>query len=112
MKSSMSLVNVHGHHNTGRPESTITQLAYLNVRLDALVEHIMAEFLLSSGTRNTMAIGLSDPNIITSVSIHEAPFHSNVAQSIAYEISECWILQYWDDQYLTHTAYWDEIDLK
>ena len=40
--SGMSLVQVYGHHNNGNPVSTLTPLAYLNVRLDALAEHIMA----------------------------------------------------------------------
>ena len=32
----MYLVHVRGHHNSGRPGSTLTSLASLNVRLDAL----------------------------------------------------------------------------
>ena len=46
-----------------------------------------------------------------SVSIHRAPFHSNISQSIAYEISKRWLLQHWEDRNLTHTADWDKIDV-
>ena len=111
MYSGMYLVFVYGHYNRRRPESTLTPLASLNLRMDALAEHIMAEFLLSSATRNTIAIGLLDPHGIPSVSIHGAPFHSNIAQSVAYEISKLRLLQHWDNWNLTHTVDWDKIDL-
>ena len=79
--------------------------------MDALSEHIMVEFLLSSAKRNTMTIGLSDPHGMTSVLIHGSPIQSNIAQSIAYEISKRRLLQHLDDWNLTHMSDWDEIDL-
>ena len=39
--SGTSLVYVYEHHNIGKPASTLTPPAYLNVQLEALVEHIM-----------------------------------------------------------------------
>ena len=79
----MSLVHVYEHHNSGRLASTLTPLVSINVILDALVEHIMVASLLYPATRNTISIGLSDPHGIPSVSIHGAPDHYNIAQSIA-----------------------------
>ena len=58
-----------------------------------------------------MAIGLSDPYGMPSISIHGAPIHSNTAQSIVYEISKRRILQHWDNWKLTHTVDWDGIEL-
>ena len=58
MDSDMSLLNVHGHQNIRKPASTLTKLAFLNVRLDAPAEYIIAAFLLSSATINTTVIGL------------------------------------------------------
>ena len=58
MDSGMYLVHVHRHQNSGIPESTLIPLAYLNIQLDTIAEHIMAEFLISSVRRNKMAIGL------------------------------------------------------
>ena len=84
MYSGTSMVHVHGYQNIGRPESTLTALASLNIRLDALVEHIMAELILSSATRITMRIGISYLHGMSSVSIYGAPFHSNISQSITY----------------------------
>ena len=43
--SIMLLVHVFGHQNSGKLASTLTPLASLNVRLDALAEYIMASFL-------------------------------------------------------------------
>ena len=106
----MSLVHVYGHQNSRRLVSTLMPLAYLNVRLDILAEHIMPAYLLSSATRNTIAIGLSDLHGILSVSIHESPVHSNIDQSIGYEISRHQLLQHWDSKSLTHIADWDEIN--
>ena len=111
MGSVISLVHVYGHQNRGRPASTLTPLAFLNLRLDALSEHIMAAFLLSSATRNTMAIGISDYHRILSLSIHGSPVHSNITHSIAYKIPKRWLLQHWDDWTLTHTEDWDETNL-
>ena len=88
MKSGMYLVQVYEHQNSGRPVSTLTPLEYINIRMDSLAEHIMAAFHLSSATRNTIAIGLSDLHGITSAPIHRAPVHSNIAQYIAYKISK------------------------
>ena len=82
MDYSMSLVHAYGHHNSRRPASTLTPLASLNIRLDALAEHIMTAFLLSLPTRNTISIGLLDSHRIPSVSIHKEPVHSNIAQYI------------------------------
>ena len=104
MYSGISLVQVHGHQNRGSLASTLTPLAYLNVILDALAEHIMAAFLLSSATRNTIAIVLSERHRIQSVSIHGALFHSNIAHYIALEISKRLLIQHWYYCNLTHTA--------
>ena len=41
----MLLVHVYGHHNSGKPAPTLTTVAYLNVRLEALAEFIMALLL-------------------------------------------------------------------
>ena len=71
----------------------------------------MAASLLSSATRTIMEIGLLEPHVIPSVSIYRSPVQSNIAQYIAYKISERWILQYWDYHNLTDTSDWDEIDL-
>ena len=81
--SGMSLVHVHGHQNIGKLASTLTPLASLNVRLDALVEHIMESFLLSSATKNTIVVGFTNPYGLPSVSICGVPIHSNLAQYIA-----------------------------
>ena len=67
MYSGMSLVKVYRHQNIGRPASTSMLLESLKVILNALVEHIMEAFLLSSATRNMIAIGISDPHGILSV---------------------------------------------
>ena len=93
----MSMVHVHGHQNSRRPASTLTTLASLNVRLDALEEQSMAAFLIPSAKINTIAIGLSDPHGMPSILIHGSPIHSNISQSIAYEIYKRRLLQHWDD---------------
>ena len=108
----MSLVHIHGNYNSGNLESTLTPLASLNVILDALVEHIMASFLLSSATMNTTAVILSDPYGLPIVVIHRALVNSNITQSIAYEISKLQLLQYWANKNLTHMADWEVIDPK
>ena len=79
--------------------------------MHVLAEYIMAEFLLSSETRNTMAAGLSEPHGMASISIHGSPVHSKITQSIAYENSKFHLLQHWDNRHLTHTEDWDEIYL-
>ena len=109
--SRMSLVHVPGHQNSRKLASTLTTLASPNVRLDALAEPILASFILLPLTRNTAEIGLLYPQGIPSVSIHGSPLHSNIAQSIAYEIYKLRLLQHWDNRNLTHTADWDKIDL-
>ena len=76
--SGMSLVHVYRHQNIGNPASTLMPLAYLNVRLDAQVEHIMVSFLILTETRNTIAVGFSDPFGLNIVSIHGVPVHSNL----------------------------------
>ena len=55
------------------------QLPSLNVRLDALAEHIMALFLLFPATRNIIAVVLSNTYGLPIVSIHGVPFHYNLA---------------------------------
>ena len=39
--SSMSLIHINRHQNSGKMVSTLTSLASLNVIMDALAEHIM-----------------------------------------------------------------------
>ena len=97
INSGMSLVHVYGNHNIGKPASTLP-LASINVRLDALAEHMMTSFLLFTATRNTISIGISDPYRLPIISIHGAPIHSNLVQWIAYEISKRRLLQHWDDR--------------
>ena len=104
--SGVSLVHIYVHHNSGKTVSTLTPLAYLNVRLNALAEHIMASFILSSATRSTIAIVILDPHVLTSVSINGASVHFNIAQSVAYEISKLLILQHWYNRNLTHMSNW------
>ena len=91
--------------------STLTPLASLNVGLHALAEHIMASFILSLATRNTIVIGILDLHGIPSVSIHGDLVHSNITQFTAYEISKHQIIQDWDDCNLTHTSDWDDCNL-
>ena len=93
IESGMLLVHIYEHQNIGKSESTLTPLAPLNVRLSALVEHIMASFLLSPATRNTTAVGLLDPYGLSSVSIHGFTVNYNLAHSIAYKISKHRLLQ-------------------
>ena len=107
----MSLVHVYGHQNNGRPALTLTLLASINVRLDALAEHIMSEFILLPATGNTIAIGLLDPQRIPSVSINGAPVQFHISKSIAYKRSQRRLLEHWDDRNLTHMSDWDKIDL-
>ena len=105
------MVHVYGHHNSGELASTLTPLSSLNLRLDALVEHIMVSLILSSATRNTIAVIFSDPYGLPSVSICGVPVHSNLTQSIAYKISKRRLLQYWSYRNLTHMSDWEGIDL-
>ena len=106
IESVMPLLHVYRHHNSVNPESTLTPLSYLNVRLDALSENIMASFLLSAATRNTIAVGLSDPYGIPRISIHGFPVNSNIYQSITYEISKLRLLWYCYNCNLTHMSDW------
>ena len=76
----MPLLHVCKHQSIRRPESTLTPLSYLNVRLDALAENIIAAF---PTTINTISIGLSDLHRILCVAVHRALVHSNTAQYIA-----------------------------
>ena len=85
MESGMLLVHVHGHQNNRMLASTLTSLSYLKIQLYALAQQIMAAFLLLSAKRNTMAIGISDPHGMPSVSIHGSKIHSNITQSITYK---------------------------
>ena len=111
MESGMPLVHIYRHHNSVNPASTLISVASLNIGLDALAEHIMVEFILSPVTRNKIVIGLSYLHGILSASIHKAPIHSKISQSITYEISKLWLLQYWDNLKLTHMADCDIIEL-
>ena len=80
----MSLVHIHGNYNSGNLESTLTPLASLNVILDALVEHIMASFLLSPATMNTTAVVLLDPYGLPILVIHRALVNSNITQILQF----------------------------
>ena len=108
----MLLVHIYGHQDSGKLVPNLTPLAYLKIQLNALVTQIMASFLLSPATRNTIAVGFSDTYGLPSVSISGVPVHSILAQSIAYKISKRRILQYWDDRNLNYMADWEWIDLK
>ena len=99
IESVLLLINFYRHQNSGNPESTLTPILSLNVWLEAVPENIMASFQLSPETRNTISVGLSYPYGLPSVSICRVPVHSNLAQSIEYEISKCRLLQYWDDSH-------------
>ena len=105
------MVHVYGHQKSGWLALNLTSIDYINLILDALAEHIMTAFLLSSSTRNTIAIGLLDLHGIPSVSIQGDPVHSNIAQYITYEIYKRWILQHYHNQNLTHMEDWDKIDV-
>ena len=107
----MSLVHIYGHHNSSKSGLTLTPVASLNVRLHTFSEFIMASFLRSSAPRTTIAVELSYPYMLKSVSICRAPFHSNISQDVFYKISKYQILQYWVDWKLTHVADWEGIDL-
>ena len=71
-------------------------LASLNIQLGALEEHIMDSFLILTATRKTIAVGFSDPYGLPNISIHGVTTYSNLTQYISYEISKCWLLQYWE----------------
>ena len=71
----------------------------------------MASFLSSPAPMTPLAVGFLDPYNIPNASICRVPVHSNLEYSIFYEISKHWLLQYWDDQKLTHMSDWDVIDL-
>ena len=88
--SSMSLVHVYGHQNSSKLESTLTPLASLNIRLGSLSKQIMAPFLISPATRNTLAVGFSYPYVLPIVSICRVSVHSNLAHFAVYKISKRW----------------------
>ena len=71
----------------------------------------MASFILSLATKNTIAVGFSDPHGLPSLSTRGFPTHSNLARSISYTISKIRLLKYWSDQNLTHPTDWEVIDL-
>ena len=78
----------------------------------------MASFLISPATRNTIAVRLSYPYGLPSVSIHgfnshhnPNPIHSNIDQSIAYKISKRRLIKYLAYWNLTHMAYCEGIEL-
>ena len=93
--SGMQLVHVYGHHNIGKPASTLTTVSSLNVLLDALAEFIMTSFLSSSAPRTTIAAGFSDPYRLPIVSTSRVPVNSNISQATIYEIFKHHLLQYW-----------------
>ena len=107
----MSLVHIYRHQNSGMPTSTLTSLAPLNIRLDALAEHIMASFILSPATINTISVGFLDPYGLPSVPILGIPVLYNLTQYIVYKISKLQLLQYWADLNLTHMADWEVIEI-
>ena len=107
----MLLVHVYGHQHNCKLASILMPLSPLNVRLDALEEHIMASFILSPSTRNTIAVGFLDPYRLPSVSNLIVPVHSNLSQSIAYEIFKLRLLWWWAYHNLTHISDWEGIDL-
>ena len=76
------LVHVYVHHNIVKPDSNLTLAASLDVLLDALAKFIMVLFLNLPALRTTIAVGLSDPYGLPSVSICGVPVHSNIAQAI------------------------------
>ena len=107
----MLLVHVYLHHNSSNLDSTLTTVASLNLRLDALAEFIIASFLSSLVPRTIISVGFSDHYELPSLSICKVPFHSNIALAIVYKIYKHRLLQYWDDHKLTQMADWEEIDL-
>ena len=111
IESSMLLVHVYGNHNSGNLASTLTSLSSLEIRLDALSEHIMLSLLIYRATRTTIAVKLSDPYGLPSVYICRVPVNSNIAQSLAHKISKLPILQYWVDWNRTHMVDWEVIDI-
>ena len=107
----MSLVHVHRHHNSRRLVSILTQLLSLNVQLDALAEQIMMSLQLSSAKNKYNGNRTIRPARNDKLLYTRFPIHSNIAQYITCKISKKRLLQHWDDQNLTHTAGWGEIDL-
>ena len=71
----------------------------------------MASFLISLSPRTSLAVGFLYPYGLPSLSVRGVPVHSNINQSIVYEISNHWLLQYWIDKKLTHKADWEVSDL-
>ena len=61
IESGMLLVHVYGHQNSGNPASTLMPLAYFNIPLDSLAEHILESFLISQEKRNRIAVGFLYP---------------------------------------------------
>ena len=94
----MSLVHMYGHQNSGKLASNLTPLSSLNVLFDALAEYIVASYLSLPTPRTTIAVGLSDPYGLTSVSICGVPVHSDLYWSIVYEIPNHRLLKYWVDR--------------
>ena len=74
--------------NCGNPASALVPLASLNVRLETLAEHIMAPYLLSPETRNSILAGFLDSTVLPSVSIHRFPVHFNLKKSPNYDYSD------------------------
>ena len=55
----MSIVHVYGHQNSGKLDSNLTSVAYLNVQLYAKSEVIMASLLSFPASRTTIAVRLA-----------------------------------------------------
>ena len=71
----------------------------------------MASLLRYLAPRTPLVVGLSDTYGIPNLPIHGFPVHSNLTQSIVYEISKHRLLQCWVDRKITHMLDWDGIDL-
>ena len=111
IESRMALVHVYGHHNSWILASTLTPLASLNVQLDALEEYIIEPLLCLTAPRTPLVLLFSYPYGFPRLSNHRVPVHSNISQSIVYEISKHLLLQKWVDLKFTPMADWEGIEL-
>ena len=71
----------------------------------------MASILQSPASKTSLAVGFLYSYGLPSLSICVVPFHSNLSQSMVYEISKDRILKYWSEIKITHTEDWEEIEL-
>ena len=69
-------------------------------------------FLQSSITRQKISKGFNDNHGLPGITVHDKTIHSNIFQSIIYEIANTLLLKYWTEKGLTHQATWEYIDLK